>query len=368
MREFYKYAYKKLSQTQCAVCSTFFVSPHKHVKYCSPKCRSENWKRKYPSKCTFVKTQENCQICNAIYLKKVPNQKYCSVACRQTLYTSKTQPGEIYSDRVIKKYNLNTTRKCFSCKKKFIKKYKDQKYCTPECRHQYQLIMQRKKYKPIQYDRVVNCKICDQTFEVKSSVQIYCSEKCKKTGLRQKQQEWSRQQQEATQEHLYAVRSKETKYLTIFNELRFYKEHDFEQWFKNNYTIFGIKKLIKINRWFPDVVAEMYNGKILRIELELLARNFKFHKHDPLKCDLILCFAKTKTERDVRGVPVISIFDTTMSKGSNYSNYSESNLVLSEFMLNLVDCLHSNVDAFIELHGIRFPNKSEVMAQISRTL
>jgi hypothetical protein len=49
----------------------------------------------------------------------------------------------------------------------------------------------------------------------------------------------------------------------------------------------------------------MKDGKIAKIEAELFAINFKYHKHDPSKVDYILaCFAK---ELEVEGVPVISL-------------------------------------------------------------
>jgi hypothetical protein len=49
----------------------------------------------------------------------------------------------------------------------------------------------------------------------------------------------------------------------------------------------------------------MKNGEIAKIEAELFAINFKYHRHDPSKADYILaCFSK---EEKVEGVPVMAI-------------------------------------------------------------
>ena len=360
----------------CVICDEVFVSPYKNKKYCGEECKYEKYKRnyKYESKRTFI--NKTCLICNKVYLSWLHNQKYCSYDCGKIKWDSNYQKvaakGEIYSKKTIKKWGINKKIKCLHCEKKFIKKHMTQKYCTKECRNGYNTIVQHLKYKPIRYKKTAICEFCKKQFEKLVYHKIYCSKKCCIKSTKLKQIELNKQKQKAEnlkkQEQLYEIKSKTSKYFTIFNQLRFYTEHDFENWFKNNYTIFGIKKLIKINRWFPDVVAEMYNGKVLRIELELLARNFKSHGHDPLRCDLILCFAKTKHEETVKGVPVISIFETTMLSGSNYFNYNEDKLILSEFMLNLIDGLHNNIKEFITLTNIKYPSKDYVMAQISRIM
>jgi hypothetical protein len=136
---------------------------------------------------------------------------------------------------------------------------------------------------------------------------------------------------------------------TNFNELLFWSEKSFEKWFKNNYVILGLKRLRKIDRMFPDVIAETYSGEILRIELELCAPNFKAHGHDPMGCDLIISFVKPFNKKDILGVPIISIFN---AKGliAGASDYDPESLVLTDYFQKMVNFLNSNLLEFLVDH------------------
>jgi len=85
----------------------------------------------------------------------------------------------------------------------------------------------------------------------------------------------------------------------------FHTEKKFRDWFEKNLNIVGVKRIILSQEVCPDYVVEMENGDIAKIEAELFAINFKYHKHNPSKADYILaCFSK---EEKVEGVPVIAI-------------------------------------------------------------
>lgn len=85
-------------------------------------------------------------------------------------------------------------------------------------------------------------------------------------------------------------------------------EREFAEWFKINWFIFGIDEIIKINPYFPDVIARI-EDKIITIELEYFASNFKPHKHDANACDIVISYARCKGEENtIRGVPIISLF------------------------------------------------------------
>ena len=85
----------------------------------------------------------------------------------------------------------------------------------------------------------------------------------------------------------------------------FYTEKDFREWFEANLNKVGVKRIILSQEPCPDYVVEMENGEIAKVEAELFAINFKYHRHDPSKADYILaCYAK---EKEVLGVPVIAI-------------------------------------------------------------
>ena len=85
----------------------------------------------------------------------------------------------------------------------------------------------------------------------------------------------------------------------------FHTEKEFRQWFDENYQKLGVKEIILSQEVCPDYVVKMEDGRILKIEAELFAVNFRYHRHDPSKADIILaCYAK---EQEVLGVPVMSI-------------------------------------------------------------
>lgn len=84
----------------------------------------------------------------------------------------------------------------------------------------------------------------------------------------------------------------------------FRTESEFRQWFEKNLNRFGVKKIILSQEACPDYVLEMDDGRILRVEAELFEVNFRYHKHDPAKVDLILaCYAKGPT---LDGIPVVA--------------------------------------------------------------
>jgi hypothetical protein len=85
---------------------------------------------------------------------------------------------------------------------------------------------------------------------------------------------------------------------------------------------------------FPDVIAETYEGKELRIELELVATSFREHQHDANTCDLIISFVKPFGRESIRGVPVISIFNGKGLKGGGH--FDSSTLELTDYFQNLV--------------------------------
>lgn len=52
----------------------------------------------------------------------------------------------------------------------------------------------------------------------------------------------------------------------------------------------GFEKIVEIGRPFPDCTAINRSGKQVKIEFEYLSHNFITHKHNPKKCDCIICW------------------------------------------------------------------------------
>ena len=377
-REYNRIRYSKknnLFKINCYVCSNLFESTQKHSKYCSDKCRNIEYKKnsKYQK---YKRTNTDCEICGTNFEKKQPNHKYCSIECqthannlshiKHGRLLNVADKNQIYSDKIIKKHEIGKLIICIGCKKEFKKIYINQEYCSNDCRSELAIIKQKANYKPKKFEKDKVCKVCSKNFFSEYVNQIYCSKRCSDEGYKLNREEIKITLKKKKEEELFAFRSKNSKYYTLLNQLRFYKEHDFEEWFKNNYMIFGIKELIKINRWFPDVVARMNNNKILRIELELMAKNFVEHDHDPNLCDLIICFVKTSNQKTIKSVPVISIFDTTIEGSRGNTSYSEKNLRISDFTKNLIEKFNTNINSFIKEKKIIYPDENEVLYQISR--
>jgi hypothetical protein len=51
-------------------------------------------------------------------------------------------------------------------------------------------------------------------------------------------------------------------------------EKEFAKWFEKNYGSFGFKRIIKKNKFGADYTLEDFDGKSIRVELELLAQHF----------------------------------------------------------------------------------------------
>lgn len=85
----------------------------------------------------------------------------------------------------------------------------------------------------------------------------------------------------------------------------FTSEADFRCWFEQNLAQFGIKEIFLSQEVCPDYVVIMQDGSYKKIEVELFAANFKYHKHNPTKADYIVaCYSKTD---EVEGVPVLAV-------------------------------------------------------------
>lgn len=94
-----------------------------------------------------------------------------------------------------------------------------------------------------------------------------------------------------------------------FDALCFRTEGEFQAWFNVNYGMFGIRRIVRSGAFFPDVRAELFNGRYIDIELEYHAKNFVEHGHNSEGCDLIISFLKYRHQTSIAGVPLIAIFD-----------------------------------------------------------
>src|SRR5204862_5389535 len=85
----------------------------------------------------------------------------------------------------------------------------------------------------------------------------------------------------------------------------FVREAEFRDWLEGNLQHFGIKRVILSQEPCPDYVVEMIDGRVIRVEAELIAVNFRYHHHDRAKVDLVVaCYSKSDS---IDGVPVLAL-------------------------------------------------------------
>ena len=96
-------------------------------------------------------------------------------------------------------------------------------------------------------------------------------------------------------------------------------ESDLRNWFKKNYKLLGIDKIIKSNtKKFPDFLV-MEKGKKIKVELETRSSNFILHNHPVGKNIKVVCIIEDKKLK----VPTIKIEKLALSSSiKNASKYS----------------------------------------------
>jgi len=93
----------------------------------------------------------------------------------------------------------------------------------------------------------------------------------------------------------------------------FRNEREFAKFFEKNLGVFGFEKILeKRPKGYPDYRLSDKNGAEIEVELELIAKNFRHHRHDPKKADLIVCVFSN--ENEILGVPVISLINVPENK------------------------------------------------------
>lgn len=78
--------------------------------------------------------------------------------------------------------------------------------------------------------------------------------------------------------------------------------------FKEIYPLLGFEKIIHIKTSFPDATC-IKDGKEVKCEFEYRSVNFKYHGHDPTKCDYIICWIHDWKDSPI---PVISVLDSLL--------------------------------------------------------
>lgn len=87
-------------------------------------------------------------------------------------------------------------------------------------------------------------------------------------------------------------------------------EHEFHDFIDKSPEIWrslGWDRIVKSDPFFPDVIARLDDGRLLRVELEYEAENYNKHGH-PSTADLVLSFSRAIGSRFICGTPVWSFY------------------------------------------------------------
>ncbi len=311
----------------CRGCDCRLFSNNSGRKYCSSRCREEHYALMYKRNTKQNCIDKKCKRCSSSFSTYNPAQVFCSKDCRKNFYESQ------------KLRNTGLEHKqCPICKKMFKPKCKTHTYCTSTClkiEYERRSAAHKQEHKEKAYPKTSNCKACNAEYIMVSSNNRYCSINCRNKIAELK------------------ITSKKPSDLRVgiqsnilLEGLRLCNEQEFADWFDNNYILFGIKKIIKHDVFFPDVVAEMCNGIILRIELEYFAANFKRHGHDSNTCDLIISYASSKNQDRVCGIPVISLFHFK-NNSVLYSEVDHRRKVITRYLSSLIERMNNQIETFM---------------------
>jgi len=138
----------------------------------------------------------------------------------------------------------------------------------------------------------------------------------------------------------------------------FKSEDDFAKFFEANLERFGFRRVLnKRYPSYPDYRVEDLNGDAKEVELELFARDFERHRHDPSRVDYIV--ALFSTEDHVSGVPVLSVLKPDIIR-----DLIEHKEDVKHVMVSIPKTLHRRMERLIKDTG--FGSVSEYVVFVLR--
>lgn len=143
----------------------------------------------------------------------------------------------------------------------------------------------------------------------------------------------------------------------------FTNESDFRSWFEENLDQFDIKEIVLSQEVCPDYVVLMKDGKCAKIEAELFAVNFRYHKHDPAKVDYIVsCYSKTDK---IEGVPVKTANDLSCFDIESFNSIPPQDSLNEDEALMLSIIHQSGGTSILSLSEGVFKGEKQIWMRIS---
>lgn len=122
-----------MSKLKCIVCGKL-INQNKYAngrqKYCTLKCRSKHYYKKYYDHFTWVE-EISCPICKKLFEKNNINQKFCSDICRKKNWKNKHRNIVLKNQREYnkrRKLDNIAHKKDLESRKRWRKNNKDKKY------------------------------------------------------------------------------------------------------------------------------------------------------------------------------------------------------------------------------------------------
>ena len=151
-----------INYKECPVCEKEFRPSLSFMKYCSDFCRTvanSRASRRYyeESKSKRLKPFSKCAVCDKDF-QKVHLRKTCSLACSDEL-DKRTRSERQKRVRQFIKTEI-TPSSCLSCGSMYMKKRKDQKGCSEECKKEIKLLEAGEWYRKNKERRKANLRRC----------------------------------------------------------------------------------------------------------------------------------------------------------------------------------------------------------------
>jgi len=105
----------------------------------------------------------------------------------------------------------------------------------------------------------------------------------------------------------------ETYVSNILDDSRYQRDEQFViELFKEIHEELGFEEIINLQKEFPDCTC-IKDGEEVKIEFEFRSVNFKYHGHNPEKCDYVICWYDD-WKKSPDNLPIISIYKVLMEK------------------------------------------------------
>jgi hypothetical protein len=240
-----------------------------------------------------IKTSQNvkeCKQCHNMFDPKPKNKKFCCIECGKLFY-------KLAYERSKPELSSQIEKECLNCKTAFRAKHSHYKFCNPKCTADYHNNRFKQSYQAFEWQKIRQCQ-CGKEFLPNVFTHIYCSPECRnKFGE-------------------YEEKCPEQPVKSNTLGMGFTNEDQFAEWFKISCPLFGVEKIIKFDRFFPDARL-VINGKILNAELEYYASNFSMHNHEPNSCDLIISYIRPPNTLKIKEIPIFSFY-TAIHEGTGF--------------------------------------------------